>query len=122
MTGSVSQPLAFHEIQPWFLLHTFQTLGALSILTLFGLLALKNLDTQKRSSVIQLSIIGFIAFMPYLLLGVFFVFYGPRFAWPVQLSLIPLACVGVKYILDLIFERQHMKNARIMSHPPLKKD
>ena len=108
VTGSISQPLNLHGIQPWFLLHTGQTLGALVVLALFGLIAVRDFDTVQRKLTFQFTIIGLLAFVPYMLMGIFLVYYGPRFAWPLQLALVPLAVIGAKYILDWFLEKLHL--------------
>jgi hypothetical protein len=93
MTGGISQPLAIHEIQPWAIAHTLYALSILIIMSVPYMLV-----RGKRE--LELCIIGLLAFVPYMLLGMFNAYYGPRFAWPVQLALIPLACAGLNYMLS----------------------
>lgn len=92
MTGGIGQPLAIHELQPWVLSHTLYAISGLIVL------AVPSMLVRGRRE-LELFVVGLLAFLPYMLLGMFNAYYGPRFAWPLQLALVPFACAGLNYML-----------------------
>jgi len=120
LNGSLGQPLRFTTrwIEDDVIIRQFLlVMDTLLVFVPLVLVAWIRFDARLDRKNAKATILLMLAAIPYLLLGIFYAYLGPRFFWPMQLGLIPLSSVAVSSALDSFRERTKVTNVyRSISH------